>query len=450
MGHKIDTGASVLARLGGTLVYIILTSVTSIAGWTLTHIAPHVTTAGAPVLARLGGAGIHLALTVTTRTALWTHTVVGAVLVYALSTSLTQLLQRHPHPGCSLRAGQALYVAQAAAPSRGAEAVGSSLDAATPILTGCLAAPVHWILTVTPREALPAGAFKSRVGGVTGAPVQTGPGEAGVGLVLAVCARVARATQTAEGVHAIHTGPSVEAGAGAAVQQVVLTVEASVTRWAGTGEGGHVVGTGARAAGAAQTFIHISSTARTSKAIEARTGKGAHTVLAGAAVEARVGVTVVDILITERASVPPVADAPEAPGQVGAGPVGAARRGTCALVHILLAPWALPAWGTGTDSQPLGVRLTVASVLTEARSAGGQHLTLMALESRGTGAAEAYSVTGAGATSLAGLGLTGIWSQTLAAAGATPPGFTHTAEPTGCVMADSVTTGLVGTGMVRR
>ena len=34
-GHKIDTGASVLAGLGSTLIYIILTTVTSIASWTL-------------------------------------------------------------------------------------------------------------------------------------------------------------------------------------------------------------------------------------------------------------------------------------------------------------------------------------------------------------------------------------------------------------------------------
>lgn len=67
-------------------------------------------------------------------------------------------------------------------------------------------------LTLTPSEALPAGAFKSWVGGVADAPMQTGPGEAGVSLILAVCACVARATQTAEGVHAIHTGSSIEAG----------------------------------------------------------------------------------------------------------------------------------------------------------------------------------------------------------------------------------------------
>ena len=53
------------------------------------------------------------------------------------------------------------------------------------------------------------------------------------------------------------------------------------------------------------------------------------------------------------------------------------------------------------------------------------------LESRGTGAAKAYSITGAGATSLAGLGLTDIWSQALATARATPPGLTNTAEPGG-------------------
>uniref|UniRef100_A0A8C6GIC6 Uncharacterized protein n=1 Tax=Mus spicilegus TaxID=10103 RepID=A0A8C6GIC6_MUSSI len=75
---------------------------------------------------------------------------------------------------------------------------------------------------------------------------------------------------------------------GAAVRQVNLTVEASITRWTGTGEGGHVISTGARATGTAQTFVHISGTARTSKAIEARTGKGAHTILAGATMEARV------------------------------------------------------------------------------------------------------------------------------------------------------------------
>ena len=38
----------------------------------------------------------------------------------------------------------------------------------------------------------------------------------------------------------------------------------------------------------------------------------------------------------------------------------------------------LPAWGTGTDSQLARVRLTVASMLTEAWSTGGQHLTLTA------------------------------------------------------------------------
>lgn len=105
MGHKVNTGASILAGLGSTLIHIILTAVTRIASRTLTHIAAHVTTAGAPMLARLGCTGIHLLFTVTTRTALWTHTVVGVVLVYALATRLTQLLQLHPNLGCSLRAG---------------------------------------------------------------------------------------------------------------------------------------------------------------------------------------------------------------------------------------------------------------------------------------------------------------------------------------------------------
>lgn len=49
-----------------------------------------------------------------------------------------------------------------------------------------------------------------------------------------------------------------------------------------------MISAGARATGTAQTFIHIPSTARTSKATEARTGKGAHTILAGATIEARV------------------------------------------------------------------------------------------------------------------------------------------------------------------
>lgn len=53
------------------------------------------------------------------------------------------------------------------------------------------------------------------------------------------------------------------------------------------------------------------------------------------------------------------------------------------------------------------------------------------LKSRGTGTVEASSITGTGAASLAGLGLTGIWNQALAAAGATPTRLTHTAEPDG-------------------
>uniref|UniRef100_A0A8C2QH86 Uncharacterized protein n=1 Tax=Cricetulus griseus TaxID=10029 RepID=A0A8C2QH86_CRIGR len=67
---------------------------------------------------------------------------------------------------------------------------------------------------------------------------------------------------------------------GAAVQQVILTMEASIARWTGTGEGGNVISTGAGATGAAQTLIHIPSTARTSKAT--------HAVLAGTTIEARV------------------------------------------------------------------------------------------------------------------------------------------------------------------
>ena len=41
-------------------------------------------------------------------------------------------------------------------------------------------------------------------------------------------------------------------------------------------------------------------------------------------IPALTGVTVVNVLITERASVSPTADAPEAPWQVGAGTMGAA------------------------------------------------------------------------------------------------------------------------------
>lgn len=68
---------------------------------------------------------------------------------------------------------------------------------------------------------------------------------------------------------------------GAAVQQVILTVGTAIARWTGTGEGGYMISAGARAAGTAQTFIHIPSTARASKATEARTGKGAHTIFFG-------------------------------------------------------------------------------------------------------------------------------------------------------------------------
>lgn len=49
-----------------------------------------------------------------------------------------------------------------------------------------------------------------------------------------------------------------------------------------------MVSTGARATGAAQTLIHVQGTGRASKASEAGAGKGAHAVLAGTAIEARV------------------------------------------------------------------------------------------------------------------------------------------------------------------
>lgn len=94
-----------LAGLRGTFIHIVLTTVTRIAGWTLTHIAPHVTSAGTPMLAGVGCTGVHLLFTVTTCAALWTHTVVRVVFVYTLSTCLTQLLQPHSYLGCSLPAG---------------------------------------------------------------------------------------------------------------------------------------------------------------------------------------------------------------------------------------------------------------------------------------------------------------------------------------------------------
>lgn len=51
------------------------------------------------------------------------------------------------------------------------------------------------------------------------------------------------------------------------------------------------------------------------------------------------------------------------------------------------------------------------------------------LDTRGTGAAEAHSITGAGAACPAGMGFTGISSEALTALRATPARFTHTAEP---------------------
>lgn len=164
------------------------------------------------------------------------------------------------HLGCSLSAGQALDVTEAAAPPWRTKAVerGSCPGTATPILTGRTAAPVYQRLqrkptesalrdpqkshfrffprvparplTTTPAqnppqypgrllpppsspppapidpahlalsasEALGTGTAEAGVGGSADAPVQTGPREAGVGLVLAVCTSVARAAQAAE------------------------------------------------------------------------------------------------------------------------------------------------------------------------------------------------------------------------------------------------------------
>lgn len=51
------------------------------------------------------------------------------------------------------------------------------------------------------------------------------------------------------------------------------------------------------------------------------------------------------------------------------------------------------------------------------------------LDTRGADAAEAHSISGAGAASPTGLGFTGISSEALAAPGSTPARFTHTAEP---------------------
>lgn len=208
-----------LTGLGGTLVHVILTVVTCIASWTLTHVTSHVASASAPMPAGLGRAGVHLLLTVAACAALGAHAVVGTVLVHTLPTSLTQLLPPQPHLGCSLSAGQALDVTKAATPPRRTKAMerGPCVSTATPVLTRSTATRVYQHLALSASEAHWTGAAEARVGGSADAPVQTGPREAGVGLVLAVCASIARAAQAAERVHAVHAGPTIEAGAGAAV-----------------------------------------------------------------------------------------------------------------------------------------------------------------------------------------------------------------------------------------
>lgn len=187
-----------LTWLGGTFIHIVLTVVTRIASWTLTHVASHVATAGASMLAGLGQAGVHFMLTVAARASLWAHTVMGAVLVHALPTCMTQLFQPHPNLGCCFSAGQALDVTESSTPSRGTKAIGTILNTATPVLTGLMAAPVYQGLALAAGEALPAGAVEARVGGAADAPVQTRPGEARVGLILAVGTHVAGAAQAAE------------------------------------------------------------------------------------------------------------------------------------------------------------------------------------------------------------------------------------------------------------
>lgn len=86
-----------------------------------------------------------------------------------------------------------------------------------------------------------------------------------------------------------------------------------------------MVSAGAWAAGAAQTLVHIAGTAGASKAREAGAGKGAHMILTGATIQAGVGVTVIDVLVTGRATVPPVAGTAKTPCQVGAGTMGSTR-----------------------------------------------------------------------------------------------------------------------------
>lgn len=206
---------------------------------------------------------------------------------------------------------------------------------------------------------------------------------------------------------------------------------------------------GAGAAGAAQTLVHVAGAAGASEARKAGAGKGAHTVLTGAPIQAWVGITVIDVLLTGRASVPAVAGTAEAARQVGAGAMGATGRGTGTFVHILLTSGALPAGSAGADSRLAGDRLTVTSMLTGVWGARGQHLTLTALQARGAGAAEAESVAGAGAPTPAGLGLTGVSGQALAAAWPAPARLALTAEPARRIVAHAVTAGFVGTGMTR-
>lgn len=81
MVHKVDAGASVLARLVLALIHFVLAVDTLISGNTLTSVSSYEVSAGGTVLAWIGRTLVQLLLTVAPRVAQWALAVMGVASV---------------------------------------------------------------------------------------------------------------------------------------------------------------------------------------------------------------------------------------------------------------------------------------------------------------------------------------------------------------------------------
>lgn len=299
--HKINAGASILARLVLAFIHFIFTVNSLVPGDTLASVSTDEVDAGGSVLAGVGHTLIQLLFTVAPRI---THGTLAAVSVADRSADarvLAQEINRYPFVGGCQLTRDSGHIAVNSSPCRRTLAPRHSLFLNTSafVFTWRPTAEVHQGLTVLPGVAQGASTAIGAQAIHTYSSMQTWLRITLIDLVQTEGASEAHGTQAREGINPIHACPTIETGALCAFVDVILTVDTIKPRLALASVAVDVVGAGSSILTRfTQTFIHVCLTLISSETRKTVAGESIHSIHTRTSILARVGKAVIDVFLT--------------------------------------------------------------------------------------------------------------------------------------------------------